>query len=134
MHLTLWQASVNPCLHQRLLNSHRQGCLSLLWDHCSFLLGSGTRKTLLCPPKACFLEGAQSFGWIPRLGNLLWALELLQKCENFFGRIVLQFVCCLLSSSMVALMQHTPRSAPATDPVPTGAKLCLPRRHSNTQS
>ena len=33
--------------------------------------------------------------------SLLWALELLQQCENFFGIIVLQFVGCLLSSSMV---------------------------------
>ena len=31
----------------------------------------------------------------PQVGNLLWALELLQKCESFFGIIVLQFVGCL---------------------------------------
>ena len=29
---------------------------------------------------------------IPRLGNLLWALELLKKCKNLFGIIVFQFV------------------------------------------
>ena len=34
----------------------------------------------------------------------MWALELLQKCENFFGIIVLHFVGCLLSSSSVGLM------------------------------
>ena len=71
---------------------HRQVWLSLLWGHCSFLLGPGAHKILLCPPKVCFLKGAQSVFWIPRLGNLLWALELLQKCENFFGRVFLQFV------------------------------------------
>ena len=70
----------------------RQVWLSLLRGHCSFLLGPGAHKILLCPPKVCFLKGAQSVFWIPRLGNLLWALELLQKCENFFGRIFLQFV------------------------------------------
>ena len=35
---------------------------------------------------------SQSFGWISSLGNLLWALELLQQCKNFFGIIVLRFV------------------------------------------
>ena len=40
------------------------------------------------------------FPEIPRLGNLLWALELLQQCKNFFGIIVLQFVGCLLSGSV----------------------------------
>ena len=38
------------------------------------------------------------------LGNLLWALELLQQCKNFFGVIVLQFVGHLLSGSVVGLM------------------------------
>ena len=47
-------------------------------------------------------------GWIPfwilRLGNLLWALELLQQCENFFGIIVLCFVGYVLKGSTVELM------------------------------
>ena len=54
--------------------------------------------------KIKFPGGSQSLFWIPRLGNLLWALELLQQCENFFSIIVLQFVGCLLNSSMVGLM------------------------------
>lgn len=29
---------------------------------------------------------------IPRLGSLLWDLELLQQCENSFGILILQFV------------------------------------------
>ena len=41
---------------------------------------------------------ARSSGW------QIWALELLQQCENFFGIIVLQFVGHLLGSSMVGLM------------------------------
>ena len=41
------------------------------------------------------------------MGNLLWALELLQQCENFFGIIVLQFVGCLLSGSVVGLIHPT---------------------------
>ena len=54
--------------------------------------------------ESCFPVGSQPFGWIPSLGNLLWALELLQQCENFFGVIVLQFVGHLLCGSMVGLM------------------------------
>ena len=34
--------------------------------------------------KVKFPGGSQSLCQIPRLGNLLWALELLQQCENFF--------------------------------------------------
>ena len=33
----------------------------------------------------------------------MWALELLEQCENFFGIIFLQFVGCLLDDSMVGL-------------------------------
>ena len=42
--------------------------------------------------KIKFPGRSQSLCWIPMLGNLLWALELLQQCENFFGIIVLQFL------------------------------------------
>ena len=35
------------------------------------------------------------------------ALELSQQCENFFVKIVLQFVGCLLSGSVVGLTHHT---------------------------
>ena len=49
--------------------------------------------------KIKFPGRSQSLCWIPMLGNLLWALELLQQCENFFGIIVLHFVGLLLSDS-----------------------------------
>ena len=104
--------------------------LNLLWGHCSFLsISCGVTapfswdlvpiKFCLYPPRICFPvlqkfcnqiplafkvkfpRGSQSLCWIPRLGNLLWALELLQQCENFFDRIILQFVGCLLCSSMM---------------------------------
>ena len=59
---------------------------------------------MLYPPRVCFLGGSQSFCQIPRLGNLLWALELLQQCKNFFGIIVFQFVSHLAGSFIVDLM------------------------------
>ena len=92
---TLWQVTVNPRLHQRFLDTHRQVWVSLLWCHCSFLLGPGMRKVLFVPSKRLFplvlwkfcnqipwaskvkFHGSsQSLCWIPRLGNLLWVLEL----------------------------------------------------------
>ena len=46
--------TVNPHLCQRFLYTHRQVWLSLLWGHCSFLLGPGVHKVLLVPSKSLF--------------------------------------------------------------------------------
>ena len=54
--------------------------------------------------KVKLLGGSQFLCWIPSLGNLSWALELSQWCENFFGIVVFQFVGCLLNGSLVGLM------------------------------
>ena len=64
--------------------------------------------------KVKFPGSSQSLCWIPRLGNLLWALELLQQCENFFGIIVLQFLGHLLGGSMVWLMATSSQRSYAT--------------------
>ena len=29
----------------------------------------------------------------PQVGKLMWGLEPSQQCENFFGTIIIQFVC-----------------------------------------
>ena len=49
MPLTLQQATADPHLHQRLLDTHRQVWFSLLCGHCSFLLGPGVHKVLSEP-------------------------------------------------------------------------------------
>ena len=113
----------------------RQVWLSLLWGHCSFILSSGVHKILLYPQRVCFPGGSWSFCQIPRLGNLLWALELLQQWENFFDITVLHFMCCVLCGCMVGqwqspprrLMPHaaSPRYGAARAPVPT-AGHCWP--------
>ena len=54
MPLILWQATVDQHLCQRLLDTHRQVWVSLLWDHCSFLLGPGVHKVLFVPSKSVF--------------------------------------------------------------------------------
>ena len=60
--LTPQQATVHPRLLQRLQNIHRQVWLSLLWGHCSFLLGSGAHKVLFLPCKSLFPQSCVSSG------------------------------------------------------------------------
>ena len=50
----LQQATTNPYLHQRLLDTLRHVWVSLLWGHCSFLLGPGAHKVLFEPSKSLF--------------------------------------------------------------------------------
>ena len=54
-------SALNPaaghCQHtllQRPLDTHGQVWVSLLWVHCSFLLGPGVYKVLFVPPKSLF--------------------------------------------------------------------------------
>ena len=125
--LTLQQATVHPHLHWRLLDTHRQVWLSLLWGHCSFLLAPGSYKVLFVPSNSLFpqFRGSSVIKsyWLPKSNSLgvlspfarspsweiCWALELSQECKNFFGIIVFQFVGLLLSSSMVELMATSSR-------------------------
>ena len=51
---TLQQATTAPCLCQRLLDTHGQIWVSLLWGHLSFLLGPGVHKVLFVPSKGLF--------------------------------------------------------------------------------
>ena len=59
---TLQQATADPHLRRRLLDTHRQGWVSLLWAHCSFLLGPGAHKVLLVPSKSLFPQSCVSSG------------------------------------------------------------------------
>ena len=106
---------------------------SLLWDHCSFFLGPGVHKVLSVPckclfPQSCvssvikshwssksnFLGVLSVFVRFPQVGEFLWALELLQQCENFFDIIVLQFEGHLLGGSTVGLMANSCKRIYAT--------------------
>ena len=141
---TLPQATVDPRHHQRLLDTHRQVWVSLVWGHCPFLLGPGDARFCLCPPRVCFSSpcrfcnqilltskvkfsgGFQSFCQSPRLGNLLWVLELSYQCENFFDIIVLQFVGHLLHSSVVGSMATSSKRACAAGCVTSSPALRAP--------
>ena len=59
---TLQQAAADIQLHQRLLNTHRQMWVNLLWGHRSFLLGPGVQKVLFVPSKSLFPQSCVSFG------------------------------------------------------------------------
>ena len=59
---TLQQATANPCLHWRLLDTHRQVWVSLLWSHCSFLLDPGVHKVLFLPSRSLFPQSCVSSG------------------------------------------------------------------------
>ena len=50
----LQQATANPRLRGRLLDTPGQVSVSLLWGLCSFLLGSGAHKVLFVPSKSLF--------------------------------------------------------------------------------
>ena len=84
--------------------------LSLLWDHCFFLLAPGVYKVLLASSKSLYFPSPRTFCyqipltfkvrfsgdskslcWVTSLGRLTWGSELSKQWENFFGIIVLQF-------------------------------------------
>ena len=60
--LTLQQATANPRLCWRLLDTHGQIWVSLLCRHCSFLLGPGACKALFIPSKGLFPQSCVSSG------------------------------------------------------------------------
>ena len=54
MPMTQQKATLDPRLHWRCLDTHRQVWLSLLWCHFSFLLGPGVHKVLFVPSNSLF--------------------------------------------------------------------------------
>ena len=78
--------------------------LSLLWDHCFFLLGPGVYKVLLASSKSLYFPSPRTFCYqipltfkvrfsgdfqslcqIHRLGSLSQGLGFLHQCESVFG-------------------------------------------------
>ena len=76
---TLQLANANPHLHQRLLDIHGQVWVSLLWGHCSFLLGPGAQKVLLVPskslfPRSCVSSGGSMVGLVVTSSKRVYAI------------------------------------------------------------
>ena len=59
---TLQQATTDPHLCWRLLDTHGQVWVSLMWGHCSFLLDPGAHKVLFVPSKSLFPQSCVSSG------------------------------------------------------------------------
>ena len=59
---TLHQAATDPRLRWRLLDTHAQVWVSLLWAHCSFLLGPGAHTILFVPSKNLLPQSYLSSG------------------------------------------------------------------------
>ena len=59
---SLQQATADPRLHWKLLDTHGKVWVSLLWGHCSFLLGPGAHKVLFVPSKSLFPQSCVSSG------------------------------------------------------------------------
>ena len=97
--------SPGSCCTQGFICVPQESVSPVLWKFCN---------QILLASKVKFPWGSQSLCQIPRLGNMLWVLECSKQCENFFGIIVLQFVGCLLSGSMVGLMANSSKTAYAT--------------------
>ena len=60
--LTLKQATTDPRLHWRLLDTHGHVWVSFLWGHCIYLLGPGVHKVLFVPSKSLFPQSCVSSG------------------------------------------------------------------------
>ena len=102
------------------------------WGNRSFLRGPGAYKVLSVPSKSLFPilrkfcnhilltfkvrlpRDTQSLHQIPRLGSLLWGLEILQQYDNFFGITVLQHVHCPSGGSVLGLMDTSSKKTFAT--------------------
>ena len=50
----LQQATTDPHVHWRLLDTHRKVWVTLLWGHCSFSWVLVCTGFCLCPPRGCF--------------------------------------------------------------------------------
>ena len=59
---TLQQATADPRLCWRLLDTHGQVWVSLLWGLCSFVLGPGAHKVLFVLSKSLFPQSCVSSG------------------------------------------------------------------------
>ena len=57
---TLQQATADPRLCQRHMDTHGQVWVSLLWGHCSFLLGPDAYKLLFVPSQSLFPQSCVS--------------------------------------------------------------------------
>ena len=94
MPLTLQQATSDPHLCYRLLDTHEQVWVSVLWGHCSFLLGPGVHKVLFVTsksvfPQFCVSSGGSTVGLMVISSKRLMPYQGILKASNIkFKQIV----------------------------------------------
>ena len=71
---TLQQATADPHLCQRLLDTHRKVWVNILWGDCSFLLSPTAHKILFVPSKSLFPQCCVSSG-----GSMVWLMAASSK-------------------------------------------------------
>ena len=91
--LTLQQATSYPRLHQRLLDTHGQAWVSLLWGHCSFWV---LVYTMFClyPPGVCFPPSCVSSGG-SMLRLMLTSSKRVYAIRRSISSSVVPFSSCL---------------------------------------
>ena len=62
LHKALEWVTTDPCLSCRCLYNHWHVWVSLLWGHCSLILGPGMYKVLFVPSKSLFPQSCVSSG------------------------------------------------------------------------
>ena len=126
------QATVNPRLHWRSPDTHRQVWLSVFGGRCSFLWHPGAHRKVFSFQEAVspvlwkfwnqtpltfkvtLPEDSQCLCQTLMLGSLLRGLELSQQWKNFFGTTVFQFVDSPPGNSIVGLMETSSKRTYAT--------------------
>ena len=83
----------------------QESVFPVLWTFCN---------PILLAFKVTFPRVSKSLCHSPKLGSLLWPLELSQQCKNIFGMTIVQFVGCLLGSSIVELIATSSKWTYAT--------------------
>ena len=162
MPLTPWHATVDPRLHRRLPDTHRQVWLSLLWGHCSFLLactrfccalqesvspvlGRYCNQILLVfkvKLKDCQSRGLSVPLPIPQVVKSVVGPRIFATVRELLWYNCFQVVGCLLSGSIVKLMAVSSKRTYATghasqacsqSPCPCGRPLLTRASTGDTQ-
>ena len=139
--LTPKQSTVDPSMHRRLPNTHRQVGLSLLRDHGPSLPGPGMHMVLSAPSRSLSfpsplgvldsnptaLQSQISWGFSgplpdPQVGKPVAGPRTSATVWKRFGITVLQFVGHLVGGSIVG-----PTATPATTSRTAGARAPVPR-------
>ena len=76
------QATINPHLCQRLLDTHGQVWVSLLWSHFSFILGPGAHKVLFVPSKSLFPQSCSGSSMVGLMATSSKRAYAIPRCTQ----------------------------------------------------